>query len=33
MSGEGRSGVLRPLAASQEFWHSWRTFHPGTLTY
>jgi hypothetical protein len=23
-------GVLRPLAASQEFWHSWRTFHPTT---
>ena len=23
--------ILRPLPASQEFWHSWRTFHPGTL--
>ena len=22
---------LRPLPASQEFWHSWRTFNPGTL--
>ena len=22
---------LKPLYASQEFWHSWRTFHPGTL--
>jgi Protein of unknown function (DUF3179) len=21
---------LRPVAASQEFWHSWRTFHPTT---
>jgi hypothetical protein len=23
--------VLKPLPASQEFWHSWRTFHPDTL--
>lgn len=23
-------GALVPVAASQEFWHSWRTFHPGT---
>lgn len=22
---------LKPLQASQEFWHSWRTFNPGTL--
>ncbi len=22
---------LKPLPASQEFWHSWRTFYPGTL--
>ncbi|HKC37527.1 MAG TPA: DUF3179 domain-containing (seleno)protein [Chitinophagaceae bacterium] len=22
---------LKPLSASQEFWHSWRTFNPGTL--
>lgn len=22
---------LKPLTASQEFWHSWRTFNPGTL--
>ncbi len=22
---------LKPLPASQEFWHSWRTFNPGTL--
>lgn len=28
--GRGASGALRPLAASQEFWHSWRTFHPRT---
>jgi hypothetical protein len=24
---------LKPVQASQEFWHSWRTFHPGTTTY
>jgi len=23
--------VLKTVAASQEFWHSWRTFHPATL--
>ena len=33
LSGIGAAGVLRPLSASQEFWHSWRTFHPGTGTY
>ncbi|HEX6846522.1 MAG TPA: DUF3179 domain-containing (seleno)protein, partial [Chitinophagaceae bacterium] len=22
---------LKPLPASQEFWHSWRTFNPGTM--
>jgi hypothetical protein len=30
LGGEGASGRLEPVAASQEFWHSWRTFHPGT---
>ncbi len=29
-SGSGPRGHLVPLAASQEFWHSWRTFQPGT---
>lgn len=29
----GPSGSLRPLQASQEFWHSRRTFHPETATY
>jgi len=24
---------LPPVQASQEFWHSWRTFHPGTERY
>jgi len=33
LTGRGAAGVLRPLSASQEFWHSWRTFHPGTGTY
>jgi hypothetical protein len=33
LTGAGVSGSLRPLQASQEFWHSWRTFHPGTTTY
>jgi hypothetical protein len=26
----GGSGRLAPARASQEFWHSWRTFHPAT---
>ena len=33
LSGEGAAGVLEPLNASQEFWHSWRTFQPGTSRY
>jgi hypothetical protein len=33
LSGRGASDALTPLSASQEFWHSWRTFHPGTGTY
>ena len=33
LSGIGPSGRLAPLNASQEFWHSWRTFHPGTTRY
>ena len=32
-SGTGPRGTLTPLVASQEFWHSWRTFHPGTTRY
>lgn len=27
---DGQSPALVPVPASQEFWHSWRTFHPGT---
>jgi hypothetical protein len=33
LNGRGPSGSLTPVFASQEFWHSWRTFHPGTKTY
>lgn len=37
LNGRGAPGVqpaaLEPLTAYQEFWHSWRTFHPGTTTY
>jgi hypothetical protein len=33
LTGQGKSAALRPLFASQEFWHSWREFHPGTRTY
>ncbi len=33
LTGRGASGTLKPLKASQEFWDSWRTFHPGTTRY
>ncbi len=33
LDGRGATGALAPLFASQEFWHSWRTFQPGTKTY
>jgi hypothetical protein len=32
-SGQGTRGHLTPVYASQEFWHSWRTFHPATTRY
>jgi hypothetical protein len=32
-SGQGANGALEPVYASQEFWHSWRTFQPATLRY
>jgi hypothetical protein len=32
-NGQGTQGRLTPVFASQEFWHSWRTFHPGTARY
>jgi hypothetical protein len=33
LDGRGTSGTLKPLNASQEFWHSWRTFQPETERY
>lgn len=35
INGKGIDTVynLKPLTAYQEFWHSWRTFHPGTKKY
>ena len=30
LSGRGKSRALVPIVAYQEFWHSWRTFHPDT---
>lgn len=32
-SGQGANGALAPVYASQEFWHSWRTFQPATKKY
>jgi hypothetical protein len=32
-SGRGPTGALEPLSASQEFWHSWKSFQPATTTY
>jgi hypothetical protein len=32
-NGTGANGVLEPVKASQEFWHSWRTFQPATARY
>jgi len=32
-SGQSATGRLEPLSASQEFWHSWRTFQPATTKY
>jgi hypothetical protein len=33
MSGRGASDSLVAINASQEFWHSWREFQPGTARY
>ena len=33
LNGRGASGVLKAIVASQEFWHSWRTFQPETERY
>jgi len=32
-NGKGVNGALEPVKASQEFWHSWRTFQPATARY
>jgi len=32
-NGKGVNGALKPVKASQEFWHSWRTFQPATARY
>lgn len=31
LSGPQKGQRLRTVQAYQEFWHSWRTFHPGTM--
>lgn len=31
--GRGPTSSLPAVPASQEFWHSWRTFNPGTDKY
>lgn len=33
VDGRGAKGNLPPIKASQEFWHSWLNFHPGTKQY
>jgi hypothetical protein len=33
LAGSGPTGALTPVQASQEFWHSWRTFQPQTSRY
>jgi hypothetical protein len=30
LGGRSARASLTPVSASQEFWHSWRTFHPST---
>jgi Protein of unknown function (DUF3179) len=32
-TGQGSTGALQAVNASQEFWHSWRTFQPATMRY
>ncbi len=31
--GQLKGAKLKPVQASQEFWHSWQTFHPNTTLY
>jgi hypothetical protein len=30
-SGSLKGSYLNPIQSYQEFWHSWQTFHPGTM--
>jgi hypothetical protein len=31
IDGPLKGAQLQPVQAYQEFWHSWRTFHPATI--
>ena len=33
MDGSLKGSVLKPIQSYQEYWHSWRTFHPHTSQY
>lgn len=33
IDGSLKGSRLEPIQSSQEFWHSWQTFHPGTAIY
>ncbi|MBL0051447.1 MAG: DUF3179 domain-containing protein [Bacteroidetes bacterium] len=33
IQGELKGTKLKPLQGYQEFWHSWKTFHPNTTVY
>jgi hypothetical protein len=33
VEGPLKGNRLKPVQASQEFWHSWENFHPGTQKY
>jgi hypothetical protein len=33
IQGSLKGDKLKPIQASQEFWHSWQTFHPYTKKY
>jgi hypothetical protein len=33
IDGPLKGNQLLPMPAYQEFWHSWKSFHPGTIIY
>ena len=33
LEGSSKGQQLKKIQASQEFWHSWKSFHPGTTIY